>query len=180
MWRRRLLFMLPLAMFGLIAAYFVAGLDPDRNPAAVPSALIDQPAPAFDLAALVDGAPGLSNADLGSDVVLINFFSSWCVPCRIEHPLLIDLAREENIPIYGIVYKDQPDAIIRWLGELGSPYANVLVDPDSRTAIDFGVYGVPETYVIDREGRIRFRYAGPLDEATVEQILLPLIQSLRQ
>ena len=180
MWRRRLLFMLPLAMFGLIAAYFVAGLDPDRNPAAVPSALIDQPAPAFELEALVEGASGLSNADLGSDVVLINFFSSWCVPCRIEHPLLIELAHERNVPIYGIVYKDQPDAIIRWLGELGSPYAKVLVDPDSRTAIDFGVYGVPETYVIDREGRIRFRYAGPLDEATVEQILLPLIESLRE
>lgn len=180
MWRRRLLFMLPLAVFGLIAAYFVAGLDPDRNPAAVPSALIDQPAPAFDLAALVEGAPGLSSAELGNDVVLINFFASWCVPCRIEHPLLIELARTQQVPIYGIVYKDQPDAIIRWLGELGSPYAKVLVDPESRTAIDFGVYGVPETYVIDREGRIRFRYAGPLDAATVEQTLLPLIESLRE
>ena len=180
MGRRRLLFMLPLALFGLVAAYFVAGLDPDRNPAAVPSALIDRPAPAFELAALVDGAPGLSNADLSGHVVLINFFASWCVPCRIEHPLLIELAHERNVPIYGVVYKDQPDAIIRWLGELGSPYAKVLVDPDSRTAIDFGVYGVPETYVVDREGRIRFRYAGPLDEATVEQVLLPLIESLRE
>lgn len=180
MWRRRLLFMLPLALFGLVAAYFIAGLDPERNPAAVPSALIDQPAPAFQLAALVEGAPGLSNADLGTDVVLINFFASWCVPCRIEHPLLIELAHERNVPIYGIVYKDQPDAIKLWLGELGSPYAKVLVDPESRTAIDFGVYGVPETYVIDREGRIRFRFAGPLDEATVEQTLLPLIESLRE
>jgi len=180
MGRRRLLFMLPLALFGLVAAYFVVGLDPDRNPAAVPSALIDQPAPQFELAALVEGAPGLSSADLGQDVVLINFFSSWCVPCRIEHPLLIALAQAQQVPIYGVVYKDQPEAIKRWLGELGSPYAKVLVDPDSRTAIDFGVYGVPETYVIDREGRIRFRFAGPLDEATIEQTLMPLIESLRE
>ncbi len=180
MGRRRLLFMVPLAVFGLIAAWFIAGLDPDRNPAAVPSALIDQPAPSFELAALVDGAPGFSSTELGNEVVLINFFASWCVPCRIEHPLLNNLARQQKVPIYGIVYKDEPDAIKRWLANLGSPYARVLVDPESRTAIDFGVYGVPETYVIDREGRIRFRVAGPLDAMTVEQTLLPLIQSLRE
>jgi cytochrome c biogenesis protein CcmG/thiol:disulfide interchange protein DsbE len=178
MLRRRLVFLLPLAVFALLAAYFVAGLDPGRDPSAVPSALIDQPVPDFALEALVEGAPGLASDELGGKVVLINFFASWCVPCRIEHPLLAQLARERGIPIYGIAYKDEPDAIKFWLADLGSPYARVLVDPGSRTALDFGVYGVPETYVIDRQGRIRFRFAGPLDPATIEQTLLPLIAGL--
>jgi cytochrome c biogenesis protein CcmG/thiol:disulfide interchange protein DsbE len=178
MWRRRLVFMLPLALFGLVAAWFIAGLDPDRDPAAVPSALIDRPVPDFALAALVEGAPGLASAELGGEVALVNFFASWCVPCRIEHPLLEQLARERGIAIYGIVYKDEPDAIKRWLADLGSPYARVLVDPGSRTALDFGVYGVPETYVVDAEGRIRLRIAGPLDPATIGETLLPLIAEL--
>ena len=180
MGRRRLLFMLPAMLFGLVAAWFVAGLDPDRNPAAVPSALIDRPLPAFSLAAVVEDGRGLSSDELRGEVVLINFFASWCMPCRIEHPLLEQLAREHGVPIYGIVYKDDPAAIVRWLVDLGSPYRTVLVDPESRTAIDFGVYGVPETYVIDREGRVRFRFAGPLDPVTVEDTLLPLIESLRE
>jgi cytochrome c biogenesis protein CcmG/thiol:disulfide interchange protein DsbE len=178
MWRRRLVFMLPLAIFGLVAAYFIAGLDPERNPSAVPSALIDRPVPKFDLAAVVEDGRGLSSDELRGEVVLINFFASWCVPCRAEHTLLEQLAREHGVPIYGIVYKDDPAAIVRWLVDLGSPYRTVLVDPESRTALDFGVYGVPETYVVDVEGRIRYRFAGPLDPATIETILLPMMEDL--
>jgi cytochrome c biogenesis protein CcmG/thiol:disulfide interchange protein DsbE len=176
--RRRLLFLLPLAAFALLAAWFVAGLDPERDPSAIPSALIDRPVPAFALPALADGAPGLASESLQGDVVLVNFFASWCVPCRIEHPLLERLAREHDVPIYGIVYKDEPAAIERWIADLGSPYRAILVDADSRVALEFGVYGVPETYVIDRDGRVRLRIAGPLDAATVEETLLPLIEEL--
>jgi len=180
MWRRRLLFMLPLAIFGLVAAYFVAGLDPDRDPSAVPSALIARPVPSFTLDALSPGGAPMTNADLQGRVMLVNFFASWCVPCRAEHPMLEALAREYDLPIVGIVYKDEPAAIRRWLDDLGSPYIDVLVDPDSRTALDFGVYGVPETYVIDTAGRIRFRYAGPLDPVTIEKTLLPLIDEISE
>lgn len=179
-WRRRLLYMLPAMLFGLVAAYFVAGLDPDRDPSAVPSALIDRPVPQFALAALEPGAPDLTNDDLGGEIALVNFFASWCMPCRVEHPLLQQLAVEHAIPIYGIVYKDEPAAIQRWLDDLGNPYVQVAVDPDSRAAIDFGVYGVPETYLVDRDGHVRFRFAGPLDPMTVEKTLLPLIEDLRE
>jgi cytochrome c biogenesis protein CcmG/thiol:disulfide interchange protein DsbE len=177
---RRLIYILPLAVFAVIAAYFVVGLDPARDPSAVPSALIDRPAPAFALEPLDPGAPVLDSAALAGEIVLVNFFASWCVPCRVEHPLLQQLARDEGLAIYGIVYKDEPAAIRRWLDDLGNPYAAVAIDPASRTAIDFGVYGVPETYVIDGDGRIRFRFAGPLDPATVENILLPLLATLRE
>ena len=177
---RRLLYILPLALFGVIAAYFVVGLDPARDPGAVPSALIDRPAPAFALDPLDPAAAILDNATIAGDIVLVNFFASWCLPCRVEHPLLQQLAQEQKIPIYGIVYKDEPAAIRRWLDDLGNPYAAVAIDPESRTALDFGVYGVPETYVIDGDGRIRFRFAGPLDPATIETVLLPLLAELRE
>ncbi|MEX2297070.1 MAG: DsbE family thiol:disulfide interchange protein [Dongiaceae bacterium] len=177
---RRLLYILPLAVFGVIAAYFVAGLDPARDPGAVPSALIDRLAPSFTLDSLDPALPDLVSDDLRGEVVLVNFFASWCLPCRVEHPLLQQLAQEQKISIYGIVYKDEPAAIAGWLDDLGNPYAMVAIDPDSRTAIDFGVYGVPETYVIDREGRIRFRFAGPLDPVTIETTLLPLLAELRE
>jgi cytochrome c biogenesis protein CcmG/thiol:disulfide interchange protein DsbE len=177
---RRLLYILPLAVFAVIAAYFVVGLDPARDPSAVPSALIDRPVPAFALEPLDPAAPILDSASIAGEIVLVNFFASWCVPCRVEHPLLQRLARDEGLAIYGIVYKDEPAAIRRWLDDLGNPYAAVAVDPDSRTAIDFGVYGVPETYVIDGDGRIRFRFAGPLDPMTIETTLLPLLAELRE
>jgi cytochrome c biogenesis protein CcmG/thiol:disulfide interchange protein DsbE len=127
--------------------------------------------PAFALEPLDPAAPILDSASIAGEIVLVNFFASWCVPCRVEHPLLQRLARDEGLAIYGIVYKDEPAAIRRWLDDLGNPYAAVAIDPASRTAIDFGVYGVPETYVIDGDGRIRFRFAGPLD---------PLLATLRE
>jgi len=176
---RRLAYFLPLAVFGLIAAYFLAGLG--RDPSVLPSALIDRPVPAFDL----PGLPGypraapLADVDLrGDGVKLVNVFASWCIPCRIEHPLITRLARDHGIPIYGIAYKDEAADAIGWLDELGDPYRAIGYDRDGRVAIDWGVYGVPETYVIDGQGVIRYRIAAPLTPMEVEETLLPLIRSL--
>lgn len=177
--RKRLLFLLPVALFAILAVYLMLGLRPERDPTLVPSAMIDKPAPDFVLPGLFDDGQGLATADLLGQVTLVNFFASWCVPCRAEHPILLRLAREEGIPLYGIAYKDKPDASRAWLADLGDPFQRIGVDLSGRTAIDFGVYGVPETYVIDGEGRIRHRHVGPLTPAMLDEVILPLIAELR-
>ena len=176
----RLLYVGPALAFAVLAAYLAHALRPDRDPALVASALIDKPMPAFALPPLGETGPGLASKDFAGQVSLVNFFASWCVPCRAEHPLLLRLADEEKLPVYGIAYKDKPEAIGAWLNELGNPFSRIGLDQNGRTAIDFGVYGVPETYLIDRGGRIRFRQAGPLDADVVDETLLPLIARLRQ
>lgn len=180
---RRALFLLPALIFAGLVAYLAYSLRDGRDPSVVPSALIDKPAPEFALPPLTDGEPGLARADLtaaelGGRPVLINFFASWCVPCRAEHPLLMELARMPGIVLYGIAYKDKPEAAKAFLAELGDPFARVVQDTSGRTAIDFGVYGVPETYVIDAAGRIRFRQVGPLHPQVLEEQLLPLLAGL--
>ena len=180
---RRLLFLLPALLFVGLVAYLAYELRPGRDPSVVPSALIDKPAPEFALPPLHPDRPGLAKADLtaadlGGKPVLINFFASWCVPCRAEHPLLMELAKMRGIALYGIAYKDKPEAAMAFLAELGDPFARVAQDADGRTAIDFGVYGVPETYVIDGQGHIRFRQVGPLYPQVVEEQLLPLLTEL--
>jgi cytochrome c biogenesis protein CcmG/thiol:disulfide interchange protein DsbE len=175
---RRLIYLLPVVIFAGIAAWFWLGLSPDRDPTVVPSVMIDKPAPDFDLPPLVAGTPGLKSTELKGHVTLINFFASWCVPCRAEHPLLLVLAQDKRLEIEGIAYKNKPEDTTAYLAELGNPYARVVVDQLGRTAIDFGVYGVPETYLIDRDGRIRFRQVGPLTEAVIEGQLKPLIAEL--
>jgi cytochrome c biogenesis protein CcmG/thiol:disulfide interchange protein DsbE len=176
---RRALFFLPILLFVVVAGYFALSLRPGRDPQALPSAMIDKEAPAFDLAGL-DGGTGLARDALKGHVVLINFFASWCVPCRTEQPMLMRLAEREHLPLYGIDYKDKPEAAQQLLAQFGNPYRGVGVDRDGRIAIDFGVYGVPETYVIDKGGRIRFRYAGPLTIEVVEGQLLPLVKALER
>jgi cytochrome c biogenesis protein CcmG/thiol:disulfide interchange protein DsbE len=133
--------------------------------------------PAFELAKL-DGSGTLTTAALEGQVTLVNFFASWCVPCRVEHPLLMRLATDDKVAIYGIAYKDNNDDSRRILAQLGDPYRAVGVDTGGRTGFDFGVYGVPETYVIDRAGHIRQRFVGPLTAETVEHELLPLLKKL--
>ena len=172
---RRLLFLVPLALFAVLAGYFTLGLS--RDPSVLPSALIDKPAPEFSLPALGEG-PGLAKADLAGRVTLVNFFASWCAPCRVEHPLLMRLKQEGRVALYGIDYKDRPDEASRLLAQLGDPYGRIGVDRDGRTAIDFGVYGVPETYVIDKQGRIRFRQVGPISAADYDGKILPLLKQL--
>jgi cytochrome c biogenesis protein CcmG, thiol:disulfide interchange protein DsbE len=172
---RRLFYVLPILLFVVLAGYFFLGLK--RDPSLLPSALLDKPAPEFVLPG-IGGQPGLAHADLAGRVTLVNFFASWCAPCRMEHPLLMRLAGEGRIALYGIDYKDKPEDAARLLAQLGDPYKRIGVDRDGRTAIDFGVYGVPETYVLDKEGRIRFRQVGPISAADYDDKILPLLKQL--
>ncbi|HXM84435.1 MAG TPA: DsbE family thiol:disulfide interchange protein [Stellaceae bacterium] len=174
---RRAFFLLPLVLFLALAAYLWRGLDPDRDPQLLPSALIDKPAPVFSLGTLL-GNGVLASDEMKGQVVLVNFFASWCVPCRAEHAALMQLAKDNGVPLYGIAYKDKPEDVVKFLDSLGNPYLRVGLDQSGRTAIDFGVYGVPETYVIDRQGHIRWRHAGPLDAGVIAKELNPLLRQL--
>ena len=173
----RALYLLPLLAFCVLVAWFALALRPNYDPQTLPSAMIDKPAPAFDLGSL-NGGPDLSLNGLKGQVVLVNFFASWCAPCRIEHPLLMRLAADEHVALYGIDYKDRPEDARRILAQLGDPYRAIGVDRDGVTGINFGVYGVPETYVIDKTGEIRKRFVGPLTEEALQQELLPLLKKL--
>ncbi|HYM01850.1 MAG TPA: DsbE family thiol:disulfide interchange protein [Stellaceae bacterium] len=175
---RRLLYLLPILLFAVLVAYFARALTSGRDPSVLPSALIDRPAPQFQLAGL-DGAPPLSSDALAGHVVVVNFFASWCVPCRAEHPLLMRLAEQEHVPLYGIAYKDKPADTAQFLSQLGNPYRQVGLDESGRTGIDFGVYGVPETYIVDQAGHIRFRYVGPLTAETFEREILRRLKELQ-
>jgi cytochrome c biogenesis protein CcmG, thiol:disulfide interchange protein DsbE len=172
----RILFLAPLALFAIVAAYFAVGLTKDAR--ILPSALIDKPAPQFELAALKDGEPKFSTADLTGQLTLVNVFASWCVPCRAEHPLLMRLARDKTVRIVGLNWKDRKEDAITWLKELGDPYSLIGHDLSGRAGIEWGVYGVPETYLIDQEGRIRYKKVGPMVEETMTDEILPLIKEL--
>jgi DsbE subfamily thiol:disulfide oxidoreductase len=148
------------------------------TPDLIPSAMIGKPAPSFDLPALKTDKTGLRSTDLPGRVTLVNFFASWCLPCRAEHPLLVELAGTGKLRLVGIAYKDKPDDTLAWLGKLGDPYQALAVDQSGRTAIDFGVYGVPESYLIDRAGVIRFRQVGPFSRDDIQGKLLPLVAEL--
>ena len=174
----RLLYVLPVSAFVAIATALAIGLTSD--PREIPSALIDKPVPEFSLPPVKGRAQGFSTADLTGQVSLVNVFASWCVPCRAEHPLLLRLATENVVPIYGINYKDAPDDAARWLGELGDPYTRTGADLDGRVSVDWGVYGVPETFVIDRAGRIVHKHVGALTPRDLNQTILPLIERLRR
>jgi cytochrome c biogenesis protein CcmG/thiol:disulfide interchange protein DsbE len=173
---RRLLFLLPVLIFVGVGIGLAVGLT--RDPSTLPSPLIDKPAPTFELPPLAgrDG-PGFSSADLEGRVSLVNVFASWCIPCRVEHPLLMALA-EDGVAIYGIDYKDPADKAAGWLAELGDPYRAIGADQDGRVAIDWGVYGVPETFVVDAEGRIRHRHVGPLQQRDIANTIKPLLEDL--
>jgi cytochrome c biogenesis protein CcmG/thiol:disulfide interchange protein DsbE len=174
---RRLLYLVPAVAFAALAVYFFIVLSHD--PSVLPSAMIDQPTPEFALSGLGE-KPGLARADLKSEVVMINFFASWCIPCRTEHPLLMRLSADLKAPLYGIDYKDKPEDAGRFLQQLGDPYGRVGADHDGRVGIDFGVYGVPETYIIDKAGRIRLRHVGPLTPEDVAREIAPLVKALQQ
>jgi cytochrome c biogenesis protein CcmG/thiol:disulfide interchange protein DsbE len=173
---RKLVFLLPVGLFAVLLAVFATGLG--RDPHLLPSALIDRPAPDFSLPALYDGAGSLNRKDLEGRVTLVNFFASWCVPCREEQPELIALTRRPGVILDGIAYKDKPEDSRRFLDRLGNPYSHIGVDRDGTTAIDFGVYGVPETYVVDPSGRIRYRHVGPLSAQDVKDKILPVIERI--
>ena len=178
---RRLRYLVPVFLFvALAAALGVQLLTGD--PGKVPSALIDKPVPEFALPPVqgFEEAGGFATADLGNgEIALVNIFASWCGPCRVEHPLLMALAEAGTVPLYGINYKDTPDDAERWLGRLGNPYTLMGADRDGRTGIDWGVYGVPETFVVDGAGRIRHRHVGVLSRHDLDETILPLIEDLR-
>lgn len=175
---KRLIFILPLLLFAGVGVAFYVGFD--RDPQAIPSVLIDKPVPTFSLPPLPGRDAGLSSEDLKGDVQLVNVFASWCVPCKLEHPIITRLAREEGVTVRGINYKDKPQDALNWLARNGDPYTSVGTDNDGRVAIDWGVYGVPETFLIDREGHIRFKHTGPLTPEAVEKQILPLVKELRK
>ena len=174
---RRLVYLVPALLFALVAVWLLAGLD--RDPRALPSQLIDKPAPAFDLPPLDAIAPGLKTADLQGEVSLVNVFASWCVPCRAEHPLLTRLAAEKGVVIHAINHKDKPADARRFLDQLGNPYKRIGVDADGRASIEWGVYGVPETFVVDRAGRVRYRHVGALGPQDFDPVLA-LVEKLRK
>jgi len=175
---RRTALLVPLLLFVGLVVIFAIGLT--RNPRELPSPLIGKPVPEFALPPVKGRTLGLASTDLrAGEVSIVNVFASWCVPCRIEHPIFLQLQREGLVPIYGINYKDRPEDAARWLDELGDPYARTGADLDGRVAIDWGVYGVPETFVIDRHGRIAYKQIGPITPAVLEARLRPLIATLR-
>lgn len=174
---KRLLLVLPVAVFAVVAVIFAIGLQYD--PRVLPSALIDKPLPAFDLPSLRPDQPGLATADLVGQVTLLNVFASWCVPCRVEHPLLTRLSETGAVRVVGINYKDKPEDARAWLEQLGDPYDRIGADRDGRTGIDLGVYGVPETFVIDATGTIRFKHVGPLTPEAVTGTIMPLVADFK-
>ena len=169
-------FLLPLAVFGAIVAFLAVGLG--LNPREVPSPLIGKPAPAFALPRLDDPNQKVSREDLLGQVWMLNVWASWCAPCREEHPLVIDIARRKLLPVYGLNYKDAGPAARSWLASLGNPYRATLVDADGRVGIDYGVYGVPETFIIDAKGVVRLKHTGPLTPDVVRQRIEPLLKEL--
>src|SRR6266571_3384800 len=177
-WRARLLLLLPLVLFlGLVLAFAVRL---DRDPSKIPSALIGKPVPVFSLPRVKGRELGLSSADLNGEVSLVNVFASWCVACREEHALLMQLKAGGAVPVHGLDYKDEPDNAARWLNSMGDPYMRTGADRDGRVAIDWGVYGVPETFVVSRDGRIAYKQIGPLTAKDLEETVLPLVRRLQR
>jgi cytochrome c biogenesis protein CcmG/thiol:disulfide interchange protein DsbE len=174
---KSLRFLVPLGIFLVLCVFLGIGLG--LNPREVPSPLIDKPAPAFSLPRLDDAEKKLSRDDMLGKVWLLNVWASWCAPCREEHPLVIDLAKRQVVPVYGLNYKDTRAAAKNWLAQLGDPYQATVFDQDGRVGIDFGVYGVPETFVIDQQGIIRLKHIGPLTPQVVREQIEPLIKQLQ-
>jgi cytochrome c biogenesis protein CcmG/thiol:disulfide interchange protein DsbE len=169
-------YLIPLAVFIAMLGFLGVGLKLD--PREVPSPLIDKPAPVFRLQTLESPSRLLSSGEMRGQVWLLNVWASWCGGCREEHPVLVEFAKTRAVPIYGLDYKDQPDDARRWLGNFGNPYVASVSDPDGRTGIEFGVYGVPETFVIDKAGIIRYKQIGPITPEVLRDTILPLVKKL--
>ena len=169
-------FLIPLALFLVLAGFLAVGLN--LNPREVPSPLIGKPAPAFELTKLDAPDQKLKRDDLLGKVWVLNVWASWCAPCREEHPLLVEFARRKIAPVYGLNYKDTRPAGMAFLTQLGNPYEASLFDGDGRVGIDYGVYGVPETFVVDKQGTIRFKHVGPLTPEVIANKITPLLKEL--
>jgi cytochrome c biogenesis protein CcmG/thiol:disulfide interchange protein DsbE len=175
---KALRFLLPLGIFVILVGFLYVGLF--RDPHEVPSPLVDKPAPAFRLAQLGDPTKQLGPEDLKGQVWLLNVWASWCVSCRVEHPLLVQLAKTNVVPVIGLNYKDTIPLGRRWLADNGDPYQVSVVDADGRVGIDWGVYGVPETFVVDKKGVIRYKQIGPITPESLQEKILPLVRELQK
>ena len=173
---RVLKFGVPLLLFLLLAGFFAVGLV--RNPREVPSPLVDKPAPGFRLEQLHDASRPFAPEDMKGKVWLLNVWASWCVSCRVEHPLLVEMARQKLVPIVGLNYKDKREDGVQWLAKFGNPYVLSAHDFDGRVGIDYGVYGVPETFVIDKAGVVRYKQIGPITREALDGTILPLLREL--
>ena len=174
---RRLFVLLPLLVFLGLAGLFLSQLLSGRDVSEVPSALIGLPAPQTNLPALAgSNLPGLDSKAFAGKVTLVNVFASWCAPCREEHPVLLALSQDKRFSMAALNYKDQPENARRFLGDLGNPFQAIGVDEAGRASIDWGVYGVPETFVIGKDGKIAYKHVGPLTADSAETLLLPQIE----
>ena len=171
-------YLIPLVLFVVLVAFLAIGLG--LNPREVPSPLIGKPAPAFQLAQLHQPERSFAHKEMLGKVWLLNVWASWCVSCREEHPVLMDLARSNVVPIYGLNYKDKHGEALAWLKQFGDPYGLSVIDGDGRVGIDYGVYGVPETFVIDKAGVIRYKQIGPVTPQALKDKILPLVRQLQQ
>jgi cytochrome c biogenesis protein CcmG/thiol:disulfide interchange protein DsbE len=171
-------FAIPLAVFAVIVAFLFVGLG--LNPREVPSPFIGKPAPAFQLAQLHAPDRAFTQKDLLGQVWLLNVWASWCISCRDEHPLLVELAKAKTVPLVGLNYKDKPEEAKAWLKQFGDPYQLSVSDLNGRVGIDYGVYGVPETFVIDKAGVIRYKHIGPITPDALERKILPLVRELQK
>ena len=174
---RYLRYLVPLAIFALLVAFLYRGLSLD--PKLVPSPLVGKPVPTFTLTRLDNPAVTISDADFRGKVTLLNVWATWCVSCRREHETLVQLAKTGQVDIYGLNYKDNREDANRWLNRLGNPYVANAFDSDGRVGIDWGVYGAPETFIIDREGIIRHKHIGPLTTDIINDEILPLVAKLK-
>ena len=177
-WRRRAVLLLPVGIFASMAVLLGSGLG--RDPRVLPSALIDKPVPDFSLPPVQGRSLGLSSADLRGEVSLVNVFASWCIACREEHPFFMQLNASGAIPLHGINYKDKPEDAAQWLDDMGDPYTRTGADLNGRVAIDWGVYGVPETFVIAKDGTIAYKRVGPVTQELLSETILPLVERLRK
>jgi len=176
MWK----FLLPMGAFVALAVLFAFGLNPNRDIHALPSPLIGKPAPLFNLTDVMDPARTVSNTALKGQVYVLNVWGTWCVACRQEHEALLDIARQNVLPIVGLDYMDQREKAQQWLMQLGNPYTAVAFDTDGRTAIDWGVYGAPETFLVDGQGRVIYKFISPMTPEVWQHDFLPRIQAARQ
>ena len=163
------IFLIPGVLFFLLISVFFYLLLIDRNPSELPSMLINKEAPQFKAESLFNEKTIISNTEFGEEIVLVNFFATWCLPCRAEHPFIKKLSNEPGIKLIGINYKDKNEIAKKWLNEMGNPYSKVGVDKNGSIAIDWGLYGIPETYVVDKNGIVQYKYIGPITKKTYKQ-----------
>ena len=173
----QLRYVLPLLLFAMLVVLFIFGMQTD--PRKIPSPLIDKPLPDFELSQLHNPDLMLNNKTLLGDVVLLNVWASWCISCRYEHPILMAYSKESEVDLYGLNYKDSREDALLWLENYGNPYKTSASDLDGRVGLDFGVYGAPETYVLDKDGIVRYKHIGPITQKDLDETIQPIIRKLR-